>query len=499
MENKILTDLNTIKSLEGAITLCHGVFDLFHIGHLNYIKAAKKLGLPLIVTITGDKYVNKGPGRPRFSEFERAKMLASIEDIDYVYVNQETDAINLIKKIKPKYYCKGKDYIDASTDITGKIKLEKDAVEESGGSLKIIDTDQESSSELINNNFSSLNEKQQSYIKKLKQKNTINDITTTLDKVAGLKVCLIGEIILDRYVFCNPENLSSKSPTVSSKYLYEEVYLGGVLAVARNLHEIGVSVDVFTFTGDDIHKMDVGHQIKELPFHVNNFRTASPTPIKTRYIKPEKNQRLFELFHIDTQKTFSEDKTDMINTIETNISEYDIILVTDFGHGLFNNQMLEYLKQYTSKTYLNAQTNSENYGYNHITKYKELAYFSIDEREARLALSDRFSDIDVLVNSFSQIYPDSCFSITLGSRGAVHKKPGERQVYCPAYFDMGLDATGAGDLYFAFTSLLTALGTESLTVPFLGNLYAGLKTRIQGNSEVVSKISLIKTLNGLLK
>jgi rfaE bifunctional protein nucleotidyltransferase chain/domain len=499
MRNKIISDTDQIKELHGNLVMCHGVFDLFHIGHLDYINEAKKIGLPLVVTLTGDKFVNKGPGRPRFKEAQRAKMLAAIEAVDYVYINQESDAISLIKRLRPKYYCKGKDYKDPKTDVTNKISQEEDAVISVGGELLIIDTDLESSSELINQQFSSLSENQQNYIRQAKESGTIADVVGILDKFSTIKVCLIGEIILDRYVFCNPENLSSKSPTVSAKFLYEETYLGGVLAVARNLHELGIDVEVYTLVGKDLENTALGNKLNNLGFPIYQFVTESPTPIKTRYIKPEKNQRLFELFEINTLKTYSEDKTEMINQIKSRIKSYNTILVTDFGHGLFNPQFLDFMNEYAQITYLNAQTNSENYGFNLITKYNDLAYFSIDEREARLALSDRFSDIDVLVDSFGRSNQNSAFSITLGSRGSVYRTRDGRKIYCPAYFDMGLDATGAGDLYFAFTSLLTSLHTDPYLVSLLGNLYAGLKTRIQGNSDVVSKVSLIKTVTALFK
>lgn len=80
---------------------------------------------------------------------------------------------------------------------------------------------------------------------------------------------------------------------------------------------------------------------------------------------------------------------------------------------------------------------------------------------------------------FGRYNTNSAFSITLGSRGAVYRTKDGQKIYCPAYFDMGLDATGAGDLYFAFTSLLTSLQTDPYLTSLLGNLYAGLKTEFK--------------------
>ena len=71
IKNKIL-DIQNLKKLKNRfkgkkIVLCHGVFDLLHVGHISYFKSAKKLGSILVVSVTHDKFVNKGPGRPAFS------------------------------------------------------------------------------------------------------------------------------------------------------------------------------------------------------------------------------------------------------------------------------------------------------------------------------------------------------------------------------------------------------------------------------------------------
>ena len=81
--------------------LCHGVFDLLHIGHIKHLSKAKDLGDILVVSITPDKYVNKGPGRPAFNENLRADAISAMQDVDYVSINDTATAVNVIKKIKP--------------------------------------------------------------------------------------------------------------------------------------------------------------------------------------------------------------------------------------------------------------------------------------------------------------------------------------------------------------------------------------------------------------
>ena len=89
------------KKRKRIIVHCHGVFDLLHIGHIKHFKKAKKLGDKLVVTLTPDKYVNKGPGRPVFSQDLRSEAVASIDCVDYVAINETPTATYPIKKIKP--------------------------------------------------------------------------------------------------------------------------------------------------------------------------------------------------------------------------------------------------------------------------------------------------------------------------------------------------------------------------------------------------------------
>ena len=131
MNNKIIeTDKLRIKlkTKKGKIVLAHGVFDLFHIGHLRHLKEAKKYGTILIVSLTKDKYVLKGPDRPYYNEKLRAEMIATIEFVNYVTFSNSKSAIDVIKKIKPHYYIKGKDYSNDKDDITGKIIVETNEV-----------------------------------------------------------------------------------------------------------------------------------------------------------------------------------------------------------------------------------------------------------------------------------------------------------------------------------------------------------------------------------
>ena len=106
---KSLANLSSKLRKKGKkVILCHGVFDLLHVGHIKHLKKAKELGDTLIVTVTSDRYVNKGPNRPYFSQDLRKNFLSNIDLIDYVSEVNSPSAIEAIKKLKPNFYSKGK-------------------------------------------------------------------------------------------------------------------------------------------------------------------------------------------------------------------------------------------------------------------------------------------------------------------------------------------------------------------------------------------------------
>lgn len=151
MKQKILTREQLQKQVaewRGAgdtVTLANGCFDLLHVGHVRYLRAAKELGGRLIVAINADDSVRalKGAGRPIMPHAERAEILAALADVDAVVVFPERDVRALIREIKPDVQAKGTDYTTDSVP-------ERDAVQEYGGRVAIVgDPKDHSATEII--------------------------------------------------------------------------------------------------------------------------------------------------------------------------------------------------------------------------------------------------------------------------------------------------------------------------------------------------------------
>ena len=252
MTNKIyslkrLSDiLKTDKKNKKKVVLCHGVFDLLHIGHIKHLEKAKKLGDKLVVTITADKFVSKGPGRPVFNEILRSEALASISAVDYVAINDTSTAINPIKVLKPNIYCKGKDYKIGTDDITGEIKNEIKAVKEFKGKIYFTDELTFSSSRIINRSTNFYSNDQKKNLTRIRKKTNFKKIKKLIDTFENLKILTIGETIIDKYNFCEAIGKSGKEPILVLKETNEEQYFGGVLSIAKNLSSFLLVLSNFT-------------------------------------------------------------------------------------------------------------------------------------------------------------------------------------------------------------------------------------------------------------
>jgi rfaE bifunctional protein nucleotidyltransferase chain/domain len=150
-ENKVVTRGELLRLVEGwrrageSVTLANGCFDLLHVGHIRYLRAAKALGGKLVVAINSDDSVRtlKGVGRPLMPEWERAEILAALEGIDAIVVFSEPDVRALVREIHPNVHAKGTDYTVESVP-------EGDVVREYGGRVAIVgDPKDHSTSEII--------------------------------------------------------------------------------------------------------------------------------------------------------------------------------------------------------------------------------------------------------------------------------------------------------------------------------------------------------------
>ena len=239
MKNKKLTtqDLSAFrkKNKSKKIGLVHGVFDLFHYGHILHLEKAKSLCDILVVSLTDDKFISKGPGRPFYNNNQRKKLIASMSQVDYVVLSENKSAVEIIDALKPNLYFKGSDYKDFNKDYSKKILEETDAVKRNKGAFFLTNEKTFSSTKLINNYSDNFDPNVKKFLLKSSKEFSFDKIFNIFKKVEKLKILIIGEIIIDKYTFTTPLGKSPKEQLVPVKIKKSETYGGGVIATANHI------------------------------------------------------------------------------------------------------------------------------------------------------------------------------------------------------------------------------------------------------------------------
>lgn len=471
--SKIISILQLAEWAEGhrqrghKIVHAHGCFDLLHAGHVRYLEQAKRYGDKLVVTVTADRFVNKGPGRPAFTHDLRCEMLAALSCVDAVAINDNDTGVPMIACIKPAFYVKGTEYENGDGDI--KIEMQEVArhggrtIFENAGHTVKINGKVASSSALINAHFGVGN---RDYFSDLRRKGFDKTIPEILDAAMDLSVLFIGESIIDEYVYVSPLGKPPKEFVIACLKKETEIFSGGIAAAANHAR---------TFFGN-----------------VQIISQRSVT--KRRFVDRDYNRKIFEVYEMDDAPPSAESEDEMLRSVRALCPAFDVTVVIDFGHGMITPKIRNAIRAHSNFLAVNAQSNSANQGFNPITNYVA-DYICVDAPEARLALCDQHTNLETCARHLAKHAPKIC--ITDGNRGSVAFADG-RFISAPSFSTKVIDTMGAGDAFLAVTAPLAKLTNDIEMLAFLGNIAGAIKVGTVGHREAVDKKQVLRYAQTLL-
>lgn len=474
-----------------SVGLCHGVFDVLHVGHINHFQEASKLVDVLIVSITTDIYVNKGPGRPVNKISDRVSSLAGIEFIDYVIESESPSAVEIIKKVKPELYFKGKDYAHSSTDkdMAGNLNDEKLAVQENNGHMYFTQSELRSSSSIVNS-LSKLSPSQLDVINHVKKYFSENPIQEIINKLKKKKVSVIGEIIHDEYIFTESLGKSGKHPLVAERELYRKNFLGGISPVVDTLS---------TFVGGkniSVISLQNTHITKNTSRNLNSILVDSKyiNVKKTRYINDKTNTFMFEKYQMNDEYISKENETKIINLLASASNNCDLLVALDFGHGLITPLIRDFMTNSFANIALNVQRNAGNKGFNNVGKYKSASLIVMNGEEVELELKQKGVSIEEAARVVHTSMSAKIVVITDGSNGLVITN-GSQIVRIPSFHTGKVtDRTGAGDALFTILSIFYLVVDDLTVLGYLGNLAGSLNLNWFANEKTVTAEDIIKSV-----
>ena len=491
-----------LKEEQKKVILCHGVFDLIHPGHIMHFEQAKNMGDVLVVSVTSEKYVRKGPGRPYFNDELRMKFLESIKYIDYVMLSEGYTVDDIVETVEPDIYVKGEEYQKPKDDITGKITEEQELVEEHGGCIKFTSGQVFSSTKLINTALSGLPEDVRLYVERFKTKYSMYDIKEYAHRAENLKILVVGDIIIDKYTYCKVQGMMSKDMGYSARLRGMEEHFGGAAAIARHLSGFTENVTLMSIIGSEeeirLRMFDeLGDRIKLKLIYGEKVSTIVKCRYLTLYEKRDEYRKIFAINNIPDDLGYEDNvKEKFIQKLVEDIKSYDVVFLCDFGHGLVDSRVMDIVQKYAKYLILNCQTNSSNKGMNIITKYYRADAFTLDEGELLLAYpSYGLSQKEKLIRLSEHLKGNGW--LTMGASGAMQTDNGKIDE-CPAFTLSVKDTVGAGDAFFSLAGIFAASGAPMDIGSFMGNIGGALGANIVGNRESVEKVNALKFASTLL-
>lgn len=337
-----------------------------------------------------------------------------------------------------------------------------------------------------------------SFISHIFSNYSIEGIVGKLNELKKMKVLVIGDVIIDQYNYVIPKGRAIKDPILSCDYVKNEIYAGGILAIANHLSEFVSQISLLTIVGDLESNLSFIKSSLKKNIDLQYFtKKNSFTTMKKRYINIQRNEKLFKIEKINDAPLSKKLTNIIIQYLSSNIKNYDIVLVGDFGHGFINKEIASYLQSNSAYLALNVQTNSANLGFNYVTKYNHCDFISMDYRELQYAVQDQHSDKEVLLKKIREITNFNKILLTMGKNGVVYSESKNTNFFAPTFKTNVKDTVGAGDAVFSLASLLAFINTKNDLLTFCCNCVGALAVQYQGNKENISKKSLISFMNNL--
>ena len=492
-----------LKHAGKKLVHCHGTFDMVHPGHIVHFEEAKALGDILVVTITSEKFVNKGPGRPYFNDALRSRWLAALACVDFVVIIPFAAAVEAIECVCADYYCKGREYENQANDVTGNIADDVTAVQRVGGQMRYVGSIVFSSTRMLNQHFEPYPAEVKAFCQDLARTCSPAQFREHVEAFGKLRVLIIGDIIFDKYTTLEVQGLTSKNRILSGRHVSDEMQAGGALAVFRHLREFTSHVKLISLAGQEPW-LD-GELAKFMqPSEQDIVRSPEfTTVVKQRFVEPrcegKELQKLFSVNFIDKRGPSEALQYAVLERIADQIDDYDLVLVMDFGHGLLEDLVRVYVQQKAKFLAVNCQTNSNNHGFNILTRrYRRADAFSLDQAEMNLAVGRRDIDFGNELTGIAAQLGSRYAWLTRGATQTLGRNCQKELCACAPFERTIVDTLGAGDAFCAAASLAAVSGLSLNLATFMGQLAGAQAVKIVGNSEPIRKAKFLKAGTSML-
>ena len=456
-----------------------GNFSILHPGHIRLFKLAKSLGDRLIVGVNSDETVNSPLKVPIIMRLESLNAIQMIDET--IIINNDLEKV--LSEIKPDVILKGREHEHLKN-------IEQDIVTKIGGKLvfgsgDFVMSSKEflSSIEKSSNVFDSAGEG--AFLKRHKIKPAA--IEGIIEKSKRIRVLVIGDLIIDEYIDCEPIGLSQEDPTVTFRSVKSKLYAGGAGIVSMHCASIGASTTYIGVAGND-SEMELAKKFLENSGVNTNLLidNSRQTILKQRFKSEGKTQ--FRLNRFNDATITIDSRREFLNKVEVSLKNADLLIFSDFNNGLLDAEIVAATISMarTAGVFLAAdcQISSQIADY---LKYKGVDLVTPTEHEARVTLRNNQDGLAAIANAFQESLQSRYLMLTLGADGVLlqerikHEHGNFRADVLPALNKNARDVAGAGDSFLVLASLALAVGASVNEAAYLASVGSSVQVSREGN------------------
>jgi rfaE bifunctional protein kinase chain/domain len=454
-----------------------GHFNVLHPGHLRLFRYAKECGDHLIVGVESDRIAGSNA---YVHEKLRLEGVVSNSWVDEAFLFDES-LPELLTRLKPDIVVKGKEH-------ERKINIESDTVKGYGGALLF------SSGEAV---FSSIDLIRREFETDLhtivlpkefiaNHNLSIDHLIKMVNDFRHLKVCVIGDLIIDEYITCQPLGMSQEDPTIVVTPVDSTCFLGGAGIVAAHAAGLGSHVQFVSITGNDApRKFAIDCLIEAGVEHHLLIDETRPTTLKQRFRSRGKSMLRVSYLH---QEAISVDlQKEMLQQIESIISDIDLLVFSDFNYGCLPQPLvdgiIEVARKYDVMIAADSQSSSQ---VGDISRFKGMNLLTPTEREARISMRNHADGLVVLADELRKQANAENIFLKMGEEGLlIHGSNGTKDEWLTdrlgALNLSPKDVAGAGDSLLITSAMAIANKGNIWEAACLGSIAAAIQVGRVGN------------------
>ena len=469
--------------MKDKIVFVSGRFNVIHPGHLRLLRFAKECGNRLIVAVESDRIAGDAAHVP---EQLRIEGVLSNTWVDEAFIIDEPVSM-VISRIRPDIVVKGKEH-------ELRFNTEMEALKEYGGLLLFSSGETIFSSlDLIRKEFQELDSRlislPQEYL--ARHKITTSRLAELLQQFRFLKVCVIGDLIIDEYITCQPLGMSQEDPTIVVTPIDSTRFIGGAGIVAAHAAGLGASVHYISVSGNDEAREFALDGLLACGINTSLLVDDSrPTTLKQRYRC--KGKSMLRVSHLHEGAISVPLQKKMLQEVERAIENVDLLVFSDFNYGCLPQPMVdEIVTMAKSKGIMLAADSQSSSQIGDIGRFQGMNLLTPTEREARISTRNREDGLVILAEKLRQQASANNILLKLGEEGLlIHAGNGKAEDWLTDRVDAlnsaPKDVAGAGDSLLITSAMTLACGGNIWEAAGLGSLAAAVQVGRVGNKPIRS-------------